>query len=57
MNKWIDQAGIAMGALTTKKYRYFSDNIDSPRVSEIMEELRFQLPEIKGEGYYSFQIA
>jgi len=56
MQKWVDRAGIAIGALTTKKYRYFSDNIDSPRVSEIMESLDMQLPEITGEGYYPFRI-
>ena len=56
MKKWVDRAGIAIGALTTKKYRYFSDNIDSPRVSEIMESLDMQLPEITGEGYYPFRI-
>jgi hypothetical protein len=56
MKKWVDRAGIALGALTTKKYRYFSDNIDSPRVSEIMESLDMQLPEITGEGYYPFRI-
>lgn len=51
----IDNFGLSVGSTLIKK-RYFSAGVESKRVRDLIKEAEADFPEIKGEGYYPFDV-
>ena len=55
LHKFIDNLGITVGG-TLINNRYFSAGVDSKRVKDLLTEVELDLPKIKEEGYYPFNV-
>lgn len=47
-----DRFVINIGTLFLRKYKYFRNSIDSPRVVEALDDIELQIPIIDGPAYY-----
>jgi predicted esterase YcpF (UPF0227 family) len=58
MNKYalIDSVSMGIASLTIGKYAYFSQNVQSPRISELLPVVNIDPLNIEGEGYYSTKV-
>ncbi|PKM85027.1 MAG: hypothetical protein CVU86_03995 [Firmicutes bacterium HGW-Firmicutes-11] len=52
MHAFIDNYSVAMTALLTKNYRWFSDSIDSPGFRDQLRDIAITLPTVEGERFY-----
>lgn len=55
LHAFLDHYTVMAGALVAGRRRFFSQNLESPDFSEILETISLQLPEIVGEGLYEVE--
>ena len=58
MNKYefIDSFSMSIASLFTGKKRYFSKDINSKKIYELLNLIKIEMPKIDGEGYYTVNI-
>ena len=52
----IDILGVSIGAVAYQKIRYFSRDMQSKTIEELIGEILIELPKISGEGYYKIEV-